>query len=149
METYAPEIRQAGDAAYLESEEVDCGILLNAAALENCPSISIDYAVMEKTKKAAVVGPVRVGWDDVGSWAAIDRLSAAQGIDTDIGKNSFELDGQGNFILSSGRMIAAIGVDNLVIVGTEDAVLIVPKDRAQDVSKLVKQLKDRGYTDLG
>lgn len=148
MDKYAGEIRRAGDAAYLGSEDVNGAILLSAGALEDCPAISIDYAIMEKTKRAAVVGPVCVGWDDAGSWAAIDRLSAAKGTEAVSRENSFELDGQGNYILSRGRMIAAIGVDNLVIVETDDAVLIVPKDRTQDVSTLVKQLKARGYTDL-
>ena len=148
MSAHAPEIKSAGDAAYAGASQVGESYLLQAAALESCPSISLDYAVMEKTEAAAVVAPVSVGWDDVGSWAAIDRLTKEKDFGRHGQESIVELDGNSNFILSSGRMVAAVGVENLVIIETADAVLVVPKDRAQDVSTLVNQLKDSGYTDL-
>ncbi len=148
MDAHASEVKDAGEAAYARAEQVEGAFLLAREALETCPSISLDYAVMEKTRLAAVVAPVSVGWDDVGSWAAIDRLTQENRLEQPGHARILQLDGKSNYILSRGRMVAAVGVENLIIVETADAVLIVPKDRAQEVSRLVKQLKDSGHADL-
>ena len=127
-----------------DAQEDDEGtITLARAQLEHCPNISLDYAIMEKTQMAAVVAPVDIGWDDVGSWDALGRHSRLAD-----DANTAEVDGKNNFLISSGKMIAVIGVDDLVVVETPDAILVVPKDRSQDVSKLVKHFQQTGKTDL-
>ena len=107
--------------------------------LEN---ISVDYAILEKARNVIVM-PAEVGWSDIGSWAAVYELLAKH-----TGKNIFAgegqtLDAEGNFLWSPKKFVAAIGVSNLVLVETPDALLICPRDRAQDVSKIVKSLEER------
>lgn len=141
---HAPDIATAGHAAYAKAVRDGDVIVLDRSALMDCPAISIDYAVMEKTDLAAVVSPVNIGWDDVGSWSAIERLAPEMGRHANI----IEIGCDNNFILSNGRTIAAIGLEGHVIVETDDAVLIVAKDRIQDVSGLVRRLKEDGRVDL-
>lgn len=113
---------------------------LEEKAFAACPSDSIDYAVMEHTGLAAVV-PVDIGWNDVGSWTALWEV---QGRDTD--GNSLHGDVyvesvQDSLIRAESRIVAALGVKNLIIVETPDAVLVAHKDSAQDVKKVVDYLK--------
>jgi len=113
--------------------------------LEN---ISVDYAMMEPATrepdaKNVFVLPAEVGWSDIGSWAAVyDLLAKEEGETVAVGKN-FTLDATGNFLWSPEKFIAAIGVHNLVVVETDDALLICPRDRAQDVGKIVKWLEEK------
>jgi mannose-1-phosphate guanylyltransferase len=125
------------------------------AKLEN---ISVDYAILEKAASGAHNGspeasnvfviPAEIGWSDIGSWAAVYELLAKHP-----GQNIFAgpgqtLDAEGNFLWSPGKFVAAIGVRDLVAVETPDALLICPRDRAQDVSKIVKSLEERKLTKL-
>ena len=110
-------------------------------AFAACEPISIDYAVMEKSDKAAVI-PVDMGWSDMGTWSA---LWEAAGPDADgnvyLGA-AVLLDSKNTYICSEGPFLAAIGVDGLVVVATDDSVLVVAKDRCQDVSAAVDWLKE-------
>jgi mannose-1-phosphate guanylyltransferase len=118
--------------------------------LEN---ISVDYAILEKAAGAhphsnsqsptVCVIPAEIGWSDIGSWAAVYDLSVKNPGENILTGEGHCLDSQGNFLWSSKKFIAAIGVHNLVVVETPDALLICPRDRAQDVSKLVKSLEER------
>jgi mannose-1-phosphate guanylyltransferase len=123
--------------------------------LEN---ISVDYAILEKAangsqetsseKGKVFVIPAEIGWSDIGSWAAVYELIASHP-----GENIFfgagqTLDAEGNYLWSPGKFIAAIGVHDLIVVETPDAILICPRDRAQDVSKMVKSLEERKLTKL-
>ncbi|NQU58422.1 MAG: mannose-1-phosphate guanylyltransferase/mannose-6-phosphate isomerase [Rhodospirillales bacterium] len=104
-------------------------------------SISIDYAVMEHTKHAVMVA-ADFGWSDVGSWASIADL-ASGGDDGNTTEGDAVLhDCEGTFIRGGRRLIAAIGLRDQIIIDTEDALLIVPKDRAQDVKAIVEKLKE-------
>ncbi len=108
------------------------------------PSISIDHAVMEHAERVVAV-PAAVGWDDVGSWAAI---SALRGIgedgNTTVG-TAVVIDGSGNIVMSDdGTVIATVGVSDLVIVKSGDAILVIRKDQAQDVRKIVDALSAQG-----
>ncbi len=113
-------------------------------------SISVDYAVMERAtqvERAAGPGvymlPADVGWSDIGSWAAVyELLARAPGENVSAGEFA-AIDAQGNFLWSPKKLVAAVGVNNLVVVETPDALLIVPRDRAQDVGKVVKWLEER------
>jgi mannose-1-phosphate guanylyltransferase len=112
--------------------------------LEN---ISVDYAVLEKAAgsehERVFVIPADVGWSDIGSWAAVyELLAKCHGENIFAGLNQ-TLDAEGNFLWSPDKFVAAIGVRDLVVVETPDALLICPRDRAQDVSKVVKALEER------
>lgn len=102
--------------------------------------ISIDYAVMEKAQKVVTV-PSAFDWDDVGEWRAIERHQSKDSADNALRGDAFIQDGSGNIVYSEGgHLVTLLGVDDLIVVRTEDATLICPKDRAQDVKKLVKAL---------
>jgi mannose-1-phosphate guanylyltransferase/mannose-6-phosphate isomerase len=114
---------------------------LDAAFLES-PSSSIDYAVMEKTDRAAVV-PLAAGWSDVGSWPALhDVLQKDTNGNVAVGDVLLEQCTR-SYVASSGRTVAAIGLDDVVIIETADAVLVMARENAQDVKKIVDALKKR------
>ncbi|BAN35180.1 mannose-1-phosphate guanylyltransferase (GDP) [Sulfuricella denitrificans skB26] len=104
------------------------------------PENSIDYAVMEKSEVVAVV-PGDFGWSDIGSWNAISDLTVPDGAGNRIVGEAVLVDVGNSYIQSDGRMVAAIGLDNLLIVDTPDALLVADRGRAQDVKKVVQQLK--------
>jgi mannose-1-phosphate guanylyltransferase len=113
--------------------------------LEN---ISVDYAVMEPATSArnasrVFVIPAKVGWSDIGSWAAVhELLSAKLGGNVSAGA-SFTLDAEGNYFWSPRKFVAAIGVRNLILVETDDALLLCSRERSQDVGKIVKWLEEK------
>jgi mannose-1-phosphate guanylyltransferase len=113
--------------------------------LEN---ISVDYAIMEPATRAGAhtrvsVIPAKVGWSDIGSWSAVyDLLASPHGANVSAGP-SFALDAGGNFFWAPSKFVAAVGVQNLVMVETDDAILICPRDRAQDVGQIVKWLEQQ------
>jgi mannose-1-phosphate guanylyltransferase len=118
--------------------------------LEN---ISVDYAILENATRQeglprVFVIPAEVGWSDIGSWAAVYELLAKQSGENVLAGPGLALDAAGNFLYSPTKFIAAIGVRDLIVVETPDALLIVPRDRAQDVSKLVKALEQRNLAKL-
>ncbi len=102
---------------------------------------SIDYAVMERTRRAVVV-PVDMGWSDVGSWSALATALGSSGNAT--AGNVHALDVRGSYLRSESRLVAAVGVEDIVVVETADAVLVAAKNRAEDVKQLVAGLKAEG-----
>ena len=118
--------------------------------LEN---ISIDYALLEPASRdprrtTVFALPAAVGWSDIGSWAAVyELLARAPGENVSAGHFA-ALDAAGNFLWSPGKLVAALGVRDLVVVETPDALLICPRDRAQDVGQIVKWLEARGIREL-
>jgi mannose-1-phosphate guanylyltransferase len=117
-------------------------------------NISVDYAVLEKAvagdgKTGSVyVIPADVGWSDIGSWAAVYDLLAKQPEENILAGAGQTLDAQGNFLWSPEKFVAAIGIRDLVVVETRDALLICPRERAQDVGRIVKSLEQRGFKRL-
>jgi mannose-1-phosphate guanylyltransferase/mannose-6-phosphate isomerase len=113
---------------------------LDADAFKALPTDSIDYAVMEKTADASVV-PLDAGWSDVGSW---DSLHAASPMDAhqnvQVGDVLAE-DCHNNYLYSSSRLVAAVGLEDHIVVETKDAVMVAPRSRAQEVRSLVERLK--------
>src|SRR5262249_37916122 len=108
------------------------------------PSVSIDVAVMERTRKAAVL-PVAFEWDDLGSWASLSGQEA-EGTNNVVHGRALLEDTTGVIAFSEGGLVAALGVHDLVIVRTKDVTLVCPRDRAQEVRALVERLKTRtGY----
>ena len=116
-------------------------------------SISVDYAILEKAAghpggqskgpTRVFVIPADIGWCDIGSWAAVYELSALRPGENVFAGPGQTLDAEGNYLWSADKFVAAVGVNNLVVVETRDALLICPRDRAQDVSKIVKSLEER------
>jgi mannose-1-phosphate guanylyltransferase len=113
--------------------------------LEN---ISVDYAIMEpatlqRDERRVFVIPAKVGWSDIGSWAAVYELLAPK-LDANVSAGPFvALDALGNFFWSPNKLVAAVGVKDLVLVDTPDAILICPRERAQDVGKIVKWIEEQ------
>jgi mannose-1-phosphate guanylyltransferase len=118
--------------------------------LEN---ISVDYAILERATQhdgapRVFVIPAEMGWSDIGSWAAVYELLAKHPAENIFAGPGHTLDAEGNFLWSPGKYVAAIGVSGMVVVETPDALLICPRDRAQDVGKIVKALEDRKHKKL-
>ena len=118
--------------------------------LEN---ISVDYAILEPaTARSAApsvfVLPAEVGWSDIGSWAAVYELLARKAGENVSAGKTFALDASGNFLWSPRKFVAAIGVRDLVVVETDDALLLCPRERAQDVGKVVKWLETENFSKL-
>jgi mannose-1-phosphate guanylyltransferase / mannose-6-phosphate isomerase len=105
-------------------------------------SISVDYAVMEKTDKAAVI-PADIGWSDVGSWTALDDVSDRNASGNVVSGNVIDIGSRDSIIYAEKRLVATIGLRDTVVVDTPDATLVCSKERAQDVKKVVDELKKR------
>ena len=107
------------------------------------PSVSIDTGVMEKSTKAAVV-PVTFRWSDVGSWGSLDEVAAKNKAGNVVVGRVVDIDSQRSIIYGDRRVVATIGLTDMVVVDTPDATLVCPKSRAQDVKKMVEILKQQG-----
>jgi mannose-1-phosphate guanylyltransferase/mannose-6-phosphate isomerase len=147
LERHAPDIARASRQAY-EQARADLDFTrIDAEAFAASPSDSIDYAVMEKTDRAAVV-PVSCGWSDIGSWSALWSVAERDANDNRLDGDVIAVDSHGNLVRAAERLlIAPLGVDDLVIVDTPDATLVARKDRVQDVKMLVDRLKADGRTE--
>lgn len=115
---------------------------------EQVENITVDYGIMERAPNVAVI-PVDIGWSDVGDWHTLTTLmSDGESANVVIGPH-VEVDTKSTLIYSdSGRIIATIGLDGFLVVDTGDALLIAPRDRAQDVKKIVDQLREEGRNDV-
>ena len=140
LEKFRPDIlkacQQAFDQAYRDLDFVR----IDADAFEQCPADSIDYAVMEKTEHAVVI-PLDAGWNDVGSWSSLwevcDKDETGNRIHGDVLTHASH-----NCLLhSESRLVAAIGLDDIIVVETDDAVMVAAKDRVQDVKIIAEKLK--------
>lgn len=112
-----------------------------------CPSESIDYAVMEKADRVAVA-PVEMGWSDVGSWDALHALGTPDADGNVMHGDVVAIDTRDCFIRSEGPVVTTVGVHDLIVVATRDAVMIVPRGSSQDVKRIVEQLKVAGHGTL-
>jgi mannose-1-phosphate guanylyltransferase len=127
-----------------------------------CQNISIDYAVLEpRSAKGEMTSeiyclPADFDWNDLGSWAALyehriecaPELAAQQNVCEGASTQSVAIDAQGNYVYARGKVVALVGVNDLVVVETVDALLITTRQRSQDVGKVVAELKTRGRFDL-
>lgn len=141
---WAPDILAAATAAFsTASPDLDF-VRVDAAAFGRSPNDSIDYAVMEKTPHAAVV-PVSCGWSDIGSWSSLWSAAARDSDGNRHEGDVLSIDTRNNLVRASERrMIATIGVNDLIIVDTPDATLVARKDRVQDVKQIVDLIKSAG-----
>lgn len=146
LETFRPDIHTAcTQAVGTINADMDF-VRIDRAAFLLCPSESIDYAVMEKTTDAVVV-PMNAGWSDVGSWSSLWDIS-----DKDESGNVFRGDviqhaSRNNYVFAENALVSLVGVDNLVVVQTKDAVLVVEQGKVQDVKKIVESLKATGRSE--
>ncbi|EHN2288686.1 mannose-1-phosphate guanylyltransferase/mannose-6-phosphate isomerase [Escherichia coli] len=140
LEKFRPDILDACKAAIQGCKESDEFIKVDRDLFIACPDESVDYAVMEKTTDAVVVG-LDADWSDVGSWSALWEVSPKDGKGNVLTGDTFLHNANNCYINTDEKLIAAIGVDDLVIINTKDAVLVVNKDQVQDVKKVVEYLK--------
>ncbi len=143
---YAPDVLNAVRDSYAAAYQ-DCDFLrLDPAAFCRGPSISIDYAVMEHTRRAVTI-PLDVGWNDVGSWQSLAEIHAHDSAgNVCIGDTLLE-DTENTYIRAESRLVATLGIKNQVVVETPDAVLIADRGRSQDVKLLVKRLAESGRSE--
>ncbi len=143
LERFQPAMVEACRAALAgASQDLDF-TRLDAEAFRSCPSDSIDYAVMERTEQVAVV-PLEAGWSDIGSWSALWDVKEHDAQGNACHGDVMLHDSHGLMVHSDHRLVATVGVEDLVVVETKDAVLVAHKDRVQEVKKIVERLKNEG-----
>ena len=158
LEQHRPDVLAAATQALLGGKDDGGVVTIDADAMLQAPSISIDYAVMEPTQRAAVV-PLDAGWTDVGSWEALWALGDADDEgnvisgDAILAAGSAEaspvlIDVTNSFIRTHGRLIAAIGLDNVAIVDSPDSTLVAARDRVQEVKEIVDHLSEHGRREV-
>ena len=147
MAQHAPEVSHAALACWHEmAESARTGTMIEIPSelFKQVPDISIDYAVMERSNKVAVV-PGDFGWSDIGSWQAVSQLATPDEHNNRVIGDAIVQDSRNTYIQSEGRLVAALGLDDLMIIDTADAVLVAHRDRAQDIKKIVTQLKQQNH----
>ena len=143
---FAPDILEASQAAF-DAAKTDLDFVrIDATSFATCRSESIDYAVMEKTHDALVL-PLDVGWSDVGSWSSLFDALPGDEAGNVLQGDVLVHDTRGCYVHSTSRLVAAVGMDDHIIVETKDAILVAPKSRVQDVKDLVGKLKKSGRTE--
>jgi mannose-1-phosphate guanylyltransferase/mannose-6-phosphate isomerase len=144
LQQHAPAMHAASKAAF-DAAKADLDFVrIDKQAFGASPENSIDYAVMEKTNRAAVV-PVSCAWSDIGSWDALWATSERDADGNRLEGDVIAIDSRNCFVRGTDRrLVAALGLDDLVIVDTPDAVLVAPRDRVQDVKQLVDRIKSDG-----
>jgi len=136
---FRPDIVEAVKAAHAAARHDGDFVRLDREAFVACASDSIDYAVMEKTADAMVL-PVDIGWNDVGSWSALWDVAERDGDGNAHHGDVISVDSRNSYAYAQ-RLVALVGVDDIVVVETDDAVLVARKDRVQEVKQVVAQLK--------
>ncbi|MCS5706474.1 mannose-1-phosphate guanylyltransferase/mannose-6-phosphate isomerase [Synechococcus sp. FGCU-3] len=144
LERLAPDVVSACRSA-LEHDAADLDFLrLEREAFASCPNVAIDVAVMEKTDRGAVL-PLEAGWSDVGSWSALWETAAERDEQGNVLRGRVISEGSRNcYLRSEHRLVVGLGVEDLVVVETDDVVLVAHRDRAQDVKTVVGQLESAG-----
>ena len=139
LRRYAPDVYTAATRVWEATDKSQAPIEFPAELFSQCPSISVDYAVMERAENTAVVAS-DFGWSDIGSWKAISELYASDESGNRIKGKAVMVGSTNCFVQSGERVVAAVGVKDLVIVDTGDAVLVADRDHVQDVKEVVTQL---------
>jgi len=146
LRQHAPDILDASERAFASrSEDMDF-IRVDKTAFAGSPSDSIDYAIMERVRNVVVV-PMNPGWSDIGAWDAVHELKATSDDQNTTHGDVVLHNTHGSLIHSESRLVTVVGVENLIIVETEDAVLVADRHQAQDTKKIVEALKTAGRTE--
>ena len=147
MEQHCPEILVATRACMAQSRKAEgkgfTQVELDPDTFDQVSDDSIDYAVMEKSSNVAVV-PCSIGWSDIGSWSALGDLTAADEKGNRIVGEALLHDVNNCYIQSNERLVGAVGINNLIVIDTPDAILVADRDRVQDVKHLYARLKECG-----
>lgn len=143
IEQFRPDIKSACELAISQGTQDSDFFRVDQDAFLACPPDSIDYAVMEKTDKAVVV-PISAGWSDVGAWSALWNVCPRDANGNVMQGDVIAEDTHNAFLVAHHRCLATVGIDDVIVVETADAVLVVHKDKAQDVKKIVERLKETG-----
>jgi len=142
LATHAAPVLSACERA-LTNGVTERGALRLSAEFAEAPAISIDYAVMEKTVNGAVVS-LSAGWSDIGSWSALYDLAPGDEHGNRVQGDVLLESCTNTYVTAQNRLVAAIGLEGIVIVETADAVLVIRRDRAQDVKRIVDRLRNEG-----
>ena len=140
LQRHQPEMARVSSAA-IESADADVDFLRPGRVFLESPSESIDCVVMEKTNRAQVV-PVDFGWNDMGSWDAVFEELEKDDLGNHFDGDVVSVDTQGSMVLAKNRLVGVLGLDNVVVVETKDAVLIADRDHVQDVKSIVNRLNE-------
>ncbi|MBH2031749.1 MAG: mannose-1-phosphate guanylyltransferase/mannose-6-phosphate isomerase [Pseudomonadales bacterium] len=142
LQVHAPELLELARSCVAQSPRGDGAQMqeLHAQSFAALPDISIDYALMERSDKVAVV-PAAFDWSDIGSWNALRELVDADTQQNRVQGDAIFIDSRNTFVQSQGRLVATVGVDNLIVVETPDAILVANADCAQQVGQVAKRLK--------
>jgi mannose-1-phosphate guanylyltransferase/mannose-6-phosphate isomerase len=140
LRLHAPDVLAAAKDALAKAKRDDDFVRLDAKAFANAPNISIDYALMEKTDRAAIV-PCSIGWSDVGAWSALWEIRDQDEQSNVLLGDVIAHDTTGSYVHSHKRLTALVGVRDLIVIDTDDAILVADKTRAQEVKHVVDRLK--------
>ena len=140
----APEVSDAVAAAWRATPRGQVPVAIDAESFARVADISVDYAVMEKATRVAVV-PGRFDWSDIGSWQALGDLVPSDAAGNRVQGETVLVDTKDCFVRSEDRLVATLGVENLLVVDTPDALLVADRSRAQDVKTIVQRLKASGH----
>ena len=141
-----PSILDACQKAFAQGRQDSDFYRVQNEAFLACPSDSIDYAVMEKTERAAVV-PLSAGWSDIGAWSAIWETSSHDAQGNVMQGDVYAHDTHNTLVIAKHRLVATVGLDDAIVVETPDAVLVAHKDHSQDVKEIVTRLKQQGRSE--
>lgn len=148
MQQHCPAILEAARACLAQSHKMTgkdfSQLELDKPTFKQVPDDSIDYAVMEKSQNVAVV-PCSIGWSDIGSWTALGDLTPADAQGNRVQGEVMLQDASNCYIQSNQHLVAAVGVSNLIIIDTPDAILVTDREHAQDVKKIYARLKAEGH----
>jgi len=146
LQKYRPDIYEACQLSMKDISKDNDFLRVNEAAFDACPSESIDYAVMEKTVDAVVV-PMDAGWSDIGSWSSLWDISGKDGNGNATYGDVILHESNNSYIRTDGKLVAAIGVDDLVIVSTKDVLVVAHKNSVQNVKAVAQKLKAESRTE--
>lgn len=140
LEQHRPDILSACELAMKSSTRDLDFTRIQAETFEQCPSDSIDYAVMEKTHQAVMI-PLDAGWNDVGSWSSLWEVSEKDQMNNHLHGDVIAVDTKNCLLHSEGRLVATVGLEDVIVVETDDAILVADKEKVQDVKKVAEHLK--------
>jgi mannose-1-phosphate guanylyltransferase len=146
LNKFRPDIYIACKNSMLKKKSDLNFLRIDKESFDQCPSESIDYAVMENTKEAVMI-PINTGWNDVGSWSSLWDIATKDDNGNVVHGDVITHNTTNSFIRSDDKMVTVIGLNNLVVASTKDVVMIASKDSSQDVSLIAKQLKDLKRTE--
>lgn len=141
LQEYSPEIYSASQAAFNAAQEDMDFIRVGIEEFKECPSDSIDYAVMEKVKNAVVI-PVDIGWSDVGSWSALHEISELDENNNYFTGDTISVETRNSYVRADHKLVTTLGIEDLIIVDTDDALLVANKSHVQGIKDIVDTLSN-------